>query len=123
MTISPCAIAIKASDLSRMVEELVDNALKFSRAGTPVIIELTAEGQLVVADQGRGMTPEEVEQIGAFQQFDRAKNAQQGLGLGLVLVQKIAALSQAKLHLDGYPGQGTQARIVFQVPQLSEASL
>jgi signal transduction histidine kinase len=123
MTISPCAIAIKASDLSRMVEELVDNALKFSRAGTPVIIELTAEGQLVVADQGRGMTPEEVEQIGAFQQFDRAKNAQQGLGLGLVFVQKIAALSQAKLHLDGYPGQGTQARIVFQVPQLSEASL
>jgi signal transduction histidine kinase len=120
MTISPCALAIKASDLSRMVEELVDNAFKFSRAGTPVMIEFTAEGQLVVADQGRGMTPEEVEHIGAFQQFDREKTAQQGLGLGLVLVQKIAALYQAKLHLDSYPGQGTQARIVFRVPQLNE---
>ena len=121
VTVTPCSIAVKASDLSRMVEELVDNALKFSRVGTPVVIELTAEGQLVVADQGRGMTPDEVEQIGAFQQFDREKTSQQGLGLGLVLVQKIASLCQAKLHLDSYLGQGTQARIVFQAASLSEA--
>jgi signal transduction histidine kinase len=121
--VTPCAIAIKANDLSRMVEELADNAFKFSRAGTRVMIEFTAEGQLVVADEGRGMTPEEVERIGAFQQFDREKNAQQGLGLGLVLVQKIASLYQAQLHLDSYPGQGTQARILFQMPRPNEGDL
>ena len=68
---------------------------------------------MVVSDQGRGMTPEEIEQIGAFRQFDREKTAQQGLGLGLVLVQKFASLYHAELHLESYPGQGTQARIVF----------
>jgi signal transduction histidine kinase len=104
-----------------MVEELVDNALKFSRAGTPVMVEFTEAGQLVVADMGRGMTPEEVERIGVFQQFDREKTAHQGLGLGLVLVQKIASLYHAQLHIDSYPGQSTQARVVFQLAGSGEA--
>jgi signal transduction histidine kinase len=121
LTISPCSLAIKGSDLSRMVEELVDNALKFSRAGTPVMVEFTEAGQLVVADMGRGMTPEEVERIGVFQQFDREKTAHQGLGLGLVLVQKIASLYHAQLHIDSYPGQSTQARVVFQLAGSGEA--
>jgi two-component system sensor histidine kinase/response regulator len=120
--ISPCAVAIKATDLSRMVEELADNALKFSRRGSPVMIEFTANGHLTVSDLGRGMTKEQVERIGVFQQFDREKTAHQGLGLGLVLVQKIASLYHAKLHLDSYPGQGTQAQIEFQVASRRQAS-
>ncbi len=115
VTVSPCEIAIKTSDLRRMVEELVDNALKFSRAGTPVTVDVTAEGQLVVTDEGRGMSSEEVAHIGAFQQFNRERTAQQGLGLGLVLVQKLTALSGAEFHLDSCPGRGTQAQITFQV--------
>ncbi len=120
--LNPCVLAIKPADLSRMVEELVDNAFKFSRQGTPVTVEFTPDGQLVVADQGRGMTEEQVAHIGAFQQFDREKSAQQGLGLGLVLVQKLASLYQAQLYVDSYAGQGTQARIVFQVTNPKEAA-
>ena len=111
--IQASGISVKLDDLSRMVEELVDNACKFSRHGTPIAVELSAEGRLTVADQGRGMTAEQINRIGAFQQFDRKKHEQQGLGLGLVLVQKLAAQCNAEFFVKSNPGEGTKARISF----------
>ncbi len=97
----------------RIVEELVDNAFKFSRQGSSVSVELASDRRLVVTDQGRGMTPDEVERIGAFQQFDRKKYEQQGLGLGLILVQKMCALNRATFALESNPGRGTRAEVAF----------
>jgi signal transduction histidine kinase len=117
--IAPCSIAIRGEDLSRIVEELVDNSCKFSRQGTPVTVELNADGRLVITDQGRGMTPEQIKQIGAFKQFERKQNEQQGLGLGLVLVQKLLAGYQLELSLTSNPGKGTMAQIEF--PAIGQA--
>jgi signal transduction histidine kinase len=111
--VKACPISVKPGDLARIVEELVDNACKFSRQGTPVKVELSADGRLTVTDQGRGLTAEEISHIGAFHQFDRKKQEQQGLGLGLVLVQKLTAQCQAELSLNSEPGKGTQAQIAF----------
>jgi signal transduction histidine kinase len=108
-----CSISVKSGDLIRIVEELVDNACKFSRQGTPVEVELGVDGRLIITDRGRGLTTGEISRIGAFQQFDRKKNEQQGLGLGLVLVQKLTAQCQAEFSLNSQPGQGTQVRIAF----------
>jgi two-component system, sensor histidine kinase and response regulator len=107
------SILAKPAHLSRIVEELVDNACKFSRRQTPVNVELLANGRLVVTDRGRGLTAEEIGRIGAFQQFDRKKYEQQGLGLGLVLVQKLAALCKAEFSMTSQPGEGTQVQIAF----------
>jgi two-component system, sensor histidine kinase and response regulator len=76
-------------------------------------VELLANGRLVVTDRGRGLTAEEIGRIGAFQQFDRKKYEQQGLGLGLVLVQKLAALCKAEFSMTSQPGEGTQVQIAF----------
>jgi two-component system, sensor histidine kinase and response regulator len=108
-----CPISIKREDLSRIVEELVDNAFKFSRQGTRVKVEFNSDGRLSVTDQGRGLTAEQVSQIGAFQQFDRKKHEQQGLGLGLVLVQKLASVCQATFSAISRPGEGTVMHIGF----------
>ncbi len=113
LKISACPLSIKKDDLTRIVEELLDNALKFSRQGTPVTMELSAERGLVVTDEGRGIAPEEIKHIGAFQQFDRKKNEQQGLGLGLVLVQKLAERATAEFGITSQPGKGTQVTVVF----------
>jgi signal transduction histidine kinase len=113
--ISPCPLSITTSDLSRVVEELLDNSFKFSRSGTPVVLRLDEQGNLTVSDKGRGMTPEEIDQIGAFHQFDRAKRAQQGLGLGLVLVKQIVGRFHAQFQLDSEYGGGTVARITFPI--------
>jgi two-component system sensor histidine kinase/response regulator len=106
-------IAIKDQDLTRIVEELLDNACKFSRQGTPITVELTSEGRLTVTDRGRGMTEEEINHIGAFRQFDRKKHEQQGLGLGLVLVQKLAAPFNAEVSFKSQPGEGTEVQVAF----------
>jgi len=108
-----CSVSVKPEDLGRIVEELTDNACKFSRQGTPVELEWSADGRLKITDQGRGLTTEEISRIGAFQQFDRKKHEQQGLGLGLVLVQKLAARCNAKFSMNSQPGQGTQVQVAF----------
>ena len=106
------ALAVRAQDLSLVVEELVDNACKFSRQGTPVTVGF-AEGRLMVTDLGRGMTPEEIARIGAFHQFERKRQEQQGLGLGLVLVQNLVARADGKFSLESEPGAGSRAQIEF----------
>jgi signal transduction histidine kinase len=111
--VSACSVSVAPEDLRRMVEEVTDNACKFSRQGTPVGVELSADGRLTITDEGRGLTAEEIGRIGAFQQFDRKKHEQQGLGLGLVLVQKLKARCNAKFSITSKPGQGTQVQIAF----------
>ncbi len=111
--INACPISIKPGDLTRIVEELTDNACKFSRQGTPIEVEFTNDGSLLVTDHGRGLTDEQLSKIGAFTQFDRTKYEQQGLGLGLFLVQKLSALCHAKLTMSSQPGEGTEARVEF----------
>jgi two-component system, sensor histidine kinase and response regulator len=111
--IDACSLSIQLGDLSRIVEELVDNACKFSRQETPVNVELSGRGRLIITDRGRGLTAEEISRIGAFQQFDRRKYEQQGLGLGLVLVQKLMVACQAEFSISSVPGEGTQVQIAF----------
>jgi two-component system, sensor histidine kinase and response regulator len=111
--IDACSIPVKREDLSRIVEELVDNACKFSRRGTPIKVDLAPGGQLTITDKGRGLTAEEIGRIGVFQQFDRGKHEQQGLGLGLVLVQKLATQYGASFRIDSHPGEGTSVHITF----------
>jgi signal transduction histidine kinase len=108
-----CSILVKPEDLSRIVEELVDNACKFSCRGSKINVSLSAAGLLTVMDHGRGLSSDEISRIGAFQQFDRATQEQQGLGLGLVLVQKLASLCEAKFSVTSEAGEGTQVEVLF----------
>jgi len=108
-----CSLIVADEDLQRIVSELLDNACKYSRQGTPIQITVTTDGKLTVTDKGRGMTPEEIVHIGAFQQFDRKKHEQQGLGLGLMLVQKLLEYHGARFQITSQPGEGTQAQVTF----------
>lgn len=101
--------------ISTIVEELVDNACSFSRPGTAVRVKLDGAGVLTVRDEGRGMTSAQIGQIGAFQQFDRRKYEQQGLGLGLVLAQRLLEQCGGRLAVDSEPGKGTTVTVRFAV--------
>jgi two-component system sensor histidine kinase/response regulator len=94
----------------KVVSELVDNALKFSEAGQPIKVSFTTTAQdvtLAVADAGRGMTPEQIREVGAFRQFNRAVFEQQGSGLGLTLVRGIIEASGGAFDLRSGAGGGT----------------
>jgi two-component system, sensor histidine kinase and response regulator len=104
------AIPLDPAALASVVGELVDNAFRYSPPGS--IVEVKAverEGGVVlsVRDQGRGMTAEQVEQIGAFRQFDRTKFEQQGLGLGLTLTQHVIERHGGNFRLESELARGT----------------
>jgi signal transduction histidine kinase len=102
--------AISERNFRKVVEELIDNAFKFSDVGTPVSISLEQKGNhlfLFVSDQGRGMTKEQIEDVGAYMQFDRKVYEQKGFGLGLVLAKRITELYGGELIIKSSPGEGT----------------
>jgi two-component system, sensor histidine kinase and response regulator len=95
---------------SRVVNELVHNAFKFSEPGAPVRITLTESSTEVafsVRDRGRGFSTEQITRIGAYMQFERKLHDQQGLGLGLIIAKRLVELHGGKLSIEGEKGSGT----------------
>lgn len=111
--IAAVPLAIGEKDLSLIVEELVDNAFSFSKKGSAVQVSLSAEGVFQVADQGRGMAESQLQQLHAFRQFGRREHEQQGLGLGLVLVKRLASRCGAALDITSQQGMGTRSSVRF----------
>jgi len=98
------------------VDELVDNALKFSRPGTSIIVRSTTEDQrfvLHIIDEGTGMTAEQIQRIGAHMQFDRVLHEQQGGGMGLIISKRLAMLYGGSLEILSEPGHGVDIRVEF----------
>jgi len=103
-----------SDDLCFIVEELLENACKFSEPGTPIslICRQVDEGiQLSISDQGRGMTPEQISTIGAFIQFERKKYEQQGSGLGLAIIRKMIDIWGGSLSIESFYNQGTNIQL------------
>lgn len=113
----PAAVRISPAWLRPAIGELVENACKFSAAGTPITITgRIVEGlyRIEITDRGPGMTPGEIEGIAAFRQFNRDRHEQQGLGLGLAIVTHIAALHHAPLTFEAGP-DGVGLRVVMEL--------
>lgn len=114
LEIEGAALHLPQSALSMLTEEVVDNGFSFSTAGQPVTVRAWATRErlvLTVQDRGRGMTAAQLQQLQAFQQFERQRFEQQGLGLGLTLVCKLLLQHGGDLRLDSKPGEGTLCRV------------
>jgi signal transduction histidine kinase len=101
--------------LYQALRNLVENALKYTPAGTEVEIELDPSGGVTVSDRGPGI-PEEHRML-LFQRFWRADRRQSGgAGLGLAITHRIAAAHAGQLLVDDNPGGG--ARFTLRVPRV-----
>jgi signal transduction histidine kinase len=110
LNLQDSSVAMDSVRLAKIVEELLDNAFKFSLEGTPVVLSTVVENQtfiLSVKDQGRGMTADQIAQLEAYRQFDRKIYQQAGLGLGLAIVQRLAELHGGKFKIESLPQQET----------------
>lgn len=113
------SVACAEDLLSKIVEEILGNAFKFSKPGSPVKVSVTPEGKLLkltIADQGRGMKTEYLNSIAAYVQFDRRQHEQQGSGLGLVIAKRLIELHGGTLLLESTENAGTTATIRLPVP-------
>ena len=114
MVITPLKVKIAEPDFRKIMEELLDNAFKFSLPGTPIQITATEQDgtlQLSIQDRGRGMNAQEQQRIGAYTQFQRSIYEQQGSGLGLSLAKRLTELYGGELAIASEPGQGTTITI------------
>ena len=98
--------------LSRAVENLVSNAIKYSPDGTAVTLSARAEEEYVaieVADHGYGIPAADLERV--FEKFYRVPRVQDagvpGTGLGLALVREIAELHHGSVSLRSEVNQGS----------------
>ena len=100
--------------LTKIVEELIDNALKFSKAGTIVQLSSEEEGpevHLIIQDEGRGMSKEQINRVSAFQQFNRDFFGQHGAGLGLAIAKMLAELYNGSLSIESREDWGTTVKV------------
>jgi two-component system sensor histidine kinase MprB len=94
--------------LERAVVNLLDNAVKFSPAGSTVSLRLEA-GQLSIEDEGPGIPSDELPHV--FERFWRSPSARSlpGSGLGLAIVARAVHASGGTVGLHAAPGGGTLA--------------
>lgn len=117
LDIREAPLCISTQGFCKILDEVLDNAFKFSEPGAPVRVESKTEENHViisVSDQGRGMSQEQLERIGAYMQFDRTMYEQQGMGLGLSIARLLTEFYGGKLNILSQKGQGTTVQIILE---------
>ncbi len=97
-----------------LIEELLDNAFKFSNEGTKVTLSGNRKNefyQITITDKGKGMTDEQLANVSAYLQFERDKYEQQGVGLGLTISMKIAEVYGGKIKINSKYGEYTEVTV------------
>ena len=103
------------ADLAHVVDNLIENALRYAPPGTQVTVESSSEngqGALVVADNGPGIPEDDRSRV--FERFYRGSNGRRlgpGTGLGLAIVAELVERWDGQVTLAD--GPGTRVRVVF----------
>ena len=116
-------VQIDENDLGKIIDELLDNAFKFSKDGA-VRLSAYPDGPMYVIeveDHGRGMSQDQIDNIGAYMQFDRWIHEQQGSGLGLIIVKRIIELYGGKLNIESVIGEMTRVTVRLPVARVEQA--
>lgn len=111
-----CSVKVRAQHLRFLIKELITNACKFSKPQTAIHITVKHDSTfctIIIQDFGIGFEPEYLSQIGAFNQFRREFQEQQGVGFGLPIIQRILALYGGKLNISSTPKTTTTITILL----------
>lgn len=107
-------LAVRAEHLQKIVTELLDNAIKFSRRGEWLSVTGIVESGrylLRVTDHGSGMTEEQIQASAPMIQFDRQRQVQTGVGLGLPIARLLARRYRGDLQIKRNPGSGITVEV------------
>lgn len=115
-------LIVDATSLRQIVLNLLTNALKFTPRGgrVEVTADYRGDGPLAISitDTGSGMSEHDIARLRTRDRPHRPKQRAEaggpaGLGLGLPLVQTLAAANGADLVIESTPGHGTSASVIF----------
>jgi two-component system sensor histidine kinase TctE len=103
-----------ASRLRELFDNLIDNAIRYSRPGGRVTVQVSAHPTptVAVSDDGPRIPPQEQQRV--FERFHRLLGSGEGSGLGLAIAQEIARMHQARILVqDDADGVGNRFSVVF----------
>ena len=103
-------VSADANRLERILINLLSNSLKFSKPGTPVIIDaqqVDHQVEVSVTDQGRGIAPEDLPHL--FERFYRAKGEwkTEGVGLSLYITSMLVKAHGGRIRVKSEVGKGS----------------
>ena len=110
--------------ISRIVFNLLSNALKYTPAGGEIFVSLKDEGanlRLDVRDTGKGISQDEADKI--FERFFQAKGAASGTGIGLALVKSFVELHHGEARVESEPGKGSDFIVVIPCKQEGDSQV
>jgi signal transduction histidine kinase len=122
---NPAPVLADATRLAQVIDNILDNALKYSPEGTAISIGVIQDGgmaQLTVRDEGMGITAELLPRVfNVFVQGERTlQRAQGGLGIGLTLVQRLVEMHGGTIAIAS-EGQGQGTCVTVRLPALVAA--
>ncbi len=100
----------------KIIEELIENALKFSKKGGKIKISSDANNdrlKIRIKNEGIGMTSDEIRNINDFRQFNKKLLAQNGSGIGLSIVQLITEIYNIEFNIISMYKQYLTAILIF----------
>lgn len=113
------SINISSENFYVIINELSDNAFKFSKKGSKVRLSSFIKNEMLnicLEDEGIGLDESQIENIAALNQFNREKNEQQGVGLGLIIAKKMTELHGGELKISkGRNNIGSKLGLTFQI--------
>jgi signal transduction histidine kinase len=114
-TTRPVVANVDAAQVERIVENLLTNALRYTPEGTRIWLSVVEQDEgvlLVVEDDGPGIEPELREAIfEPFRQGSETVEHSPGVGIGLSLVARFAAMHGGRAWVEERPGGGASFRI------------
>ncbi len=118
LDLEPVRVMGNAKLLDELVNNLCDNAIRYSGEGSVVRVSSgTRSGHpfVEISDNGCGIAPEE--QTKVFERFYRVDASRSrnlgGTGLGLAIVKHAATFHQARIHMESAEGVGTTITVLF----------
>lgn len=114
------SVAGDAIQILQLVENLVSNALRYGRAGTPVLIRLARERDMVrlsISDRGDGIPAEHIPRLTErFYRVDPSRSRTLGgTGLGMAIVKHIVERHRGRLTVESVVGEGTTFHVLLPV--------
>jgi signal transduction histidine kinase len=98
--------------LVQMLDNLIDNAIKYSTVTKRISIRTGTEGAsavVAIQDRGSGIAPADLKRV--FEKFFRGSNHLSGSGLGLAIAETVVRAHRGTIEIASQPGQGTTVTV------------